>query len=151
MAVTAAQRRGLTPTLAHLDRTSCHVDGRDNRGEEPDAQVMQLTRGSSRDQRPDRHHVRLALSVAHPAGIPVLMTPRSGHTRDTRDFGQVVTAPVRQLQTTDGTTYRVADSALDSAKNLQQLVDPGTTWMTRVPATWSAAPHALEQATPEAR
>ncbi len=40
IAVTAAHCLGLTPTVAHLDRTSVHVDGRDNSGGEPDARVI---------------------------------------------------------------------------------------------------------------
>ena len=150
IAVTAAQRLGLTPTFAHLDSTSFHVDGRDNSGGEPDAQVIQLTRGYSRDHRPDLNQVMLDLIVEHQAGIPVLMKPLSGHTSDRRDFGQVVTAHVQQLQATYGTTYLVADSALYSAENLQKLADTGTTWITRVPATLTEAQHALEQASPEA-
>jgi len=53
MAATAAQRLGLPPRLAQLDRTSCHGDGRDNSDEAPAAQVMHLTRGYRRDHRPD--------------------------------------------------------------------------------------------------
>jgi transposase len=150
IAVTAAQRLGLTPTFAHLDSTSFHVDGRYNSGEEPDEQVIHITRGYSRDHRPDLNQVMLDLIVEHQAGIPVLMKPLSGNTSDRRDFGQVVTEHVRQLQTTYGTTYLVADSALYSEENLQKLVDTGTTWITRVPATLTEAQHALEQATPEA-
>ena len=150
MAVTAAQRLGLTPTFAPLDRTSFHVAGRDNSGEEPDAPVMHSTRGDRRDHRPDRNHVRLDVMVDHHAGIPVLMKPLSGHRSDTRDGGQVVTEHVRQLQTTDGTTSLVADSALDRAENLQKLADAGTTWMTRVPATLTEAQDVLEQVPPEA-
>jgi transposase len=149
IAVTAAQRLRLTPTLAHLDCTSFHVDGRDNSGEAPDAQVIHITRGYSRDHRPDLNHVMRDLSVAHQAGIPVLMKPLSGHTSETRDCGPVVTEHVRQLQTTYGTTCLVADSALSSEENLQTWADTGTTCMTRVPATLTEAQHALEQATPE--
>jgi transposase len=151
MAVTAAQRLGLTPTFAYLDRTSFPVDGRNNRGEKPDTQLMHVTRGDSRDQRPDLNHVRLDGMVEHDAGIPVLMKPLRGHTSDTRHVGQVVTELVRPLQTTARTTYLVADSALDRAENRQKLADTGTTWMTRVPATLTEAPHALEPATPKAR
>jgi transposase len=150
IAVTAAQRLGLTPTFAHLDRTSFHVDGRDNSSEEPDEHVMHITRGYSRDHRPDLNQVMLDLIVAHQAGIPVLMKPLSGHTNDARDCGPVVTDHIRQLQTTDGTTYLVVDSALYSAENLQKLADTGVIWITRVPATLTEAQHALEQATPEA-
>jgi len=59
MATTAAHRLGLTPTLAHLDSPSFHVDGRSNSPEEPDARVMHLTRGYRRAHRPDRKHVLL--------------------------------------------------------------------------------------------
>ena len=58
MAATAAERLGLTPRLAHRDRTSFHVDGRDHRDEAPEEPVMHLTRRDSREHRPDRNHVR---------------------------------------------------------------------------------------------
>jgi hypothetical protein len=45
IAATAARRLGWTPTFAHLDRTSFHVDGRDNSGEEPDPHVIHMPRG----------------------------------------------------------------------------------------------------------
>jgi hypothetical protein len=57
------------------------VDRRDNRGKEPDEPVMPLTRGDSRDHRPDLNQVRLDLMVEHQAGISVLIKPLSGHTQ----------------------------------------------------------------------
>lgn len=149
IAVTAATRLGVTPRFAPLDRTSFHVDGRYNSAEEPDAQVIHLTRGYSRDHRPDLHQVMLDLIVEHQAGIPLLMKPLSGNTSDARDFGHVVTAHVAQRQTTSGPTYLVADSALDSEENLQKLAHTGSQRMTRVPATLTEAQTALQQATPE--
>jgi transposase len=80
MAATAVQRLGLVPTFAHLDRTSFHVDGRYNSAEEPDAQVIHITRGDSRDQRPALNQVMLEWLVEHQAGMPVLMKPLSGNT-----------------------------------------------------------------------
>jgi transposase len=112
LAATAAQRLGLAPTFAHLDRTSFHVDGRYNSAEDPEAQVMHIPRGSSRDHRPDLNQVMLDLLVEHQAGIPLLMQPLSGHSSDGQHFGQIVTAHIKQLHTTYGTTYLVADSAL---------------------------------------
>ena len=49
IAATAAERLGLTPRFAHLDSTSFHVDGRYNSDAAPDAQVIHITRGYSRD------------------------------------------------------------------------------------------------------
>jgi transposase len=149
IAATAAQRLGLAPPFAHLDSTSFHVDGRDNSAEEPDAEVIHITRGYSRDHRPDLNHVMLDLIVEHQAGIPLLMKPLSGNSSDVQDFGQVVTEHMKQLQATYGTTSLVADSALYSAENLQKLGETGITWITRVPATVTEAQEALPQAHPD--
>ena len=150
LAVTAAQRLGLTPRFAPLDRTSLHVDGRYNSAEEPDAHIIPITRGYSRDRRPALNHVRLELMVEHQAGIPLLMKPLSGHTSDASDFGQIVGSHIAQLHTTYGTTYLVADSALYRVENLQKLALTRSQWLTRVPATLTEAQQALAQADPPA-
>jgi transposase len=100
LAATAAERLGLTPRLAHLDSTSVHVDGRDNRDEEPAEQVIHITRGSSRDHRPDLNQVLLELIVEHPAGLPLLMQPLSGNSSDGQEFGQVIRTHLEPLHTT---------------------------------------------------
>ena len=100
IAATAARRLGLTPTWVPRDRPSLPVDGRYNRGEEPDAHVMHLTRGSSRDHRPDLNQVMLDLMAAHQAGIPLLLQPLRGHTSDASDFGQVVRQHMQHLHLT---------------------------------------------------
>jgi transposase len=101
-ATTAAQRLGLPPTSAHLDRPSCHVDGHDNRAGAPDTLVIDMTRGSSRDPRPDLQQVLLDLLVEHHASIPLLMPPLSGNTSAAIDFRHVGTEPSAPLQTTHG-------------------------------------------------
>ena len=57
---------------------------------------------------------------------------------------------MQQLQTTYGTTYLVADSALYSADTLQKLAQRRMRWITRVPATLSEAQAALAQVDPHA-
>jgi transposase len=76
------------------------------------------------------------------------MQPLSGHTSAGKTCGHVVKEYVTQLQTTSGTTYLVADSALYNADNLQQLAETTVKWMTRVPATLGEAQAALAQAAP---
>ena len=119
IAATAAERLGLASRFAHLDSTSFHVDGRSNSDEEPEDHVVHITRGYSRDHRPDLNQVMWELIVEHQAGIPVLMKPLSGNSRDGPEFGHIIREHVAQLQTTYGTTYLVADSALYSDANLQ--------------------------------
>jgi transposase len=150
IAATAAQRLGLAPTFTHLDSTSFHVDGRYNSDEEPSEQVIHVTRGYSRDHRPDLNQVMLELMVEHQAGIPILMKPLSGNSSDATDFGQVVRDHLAQMHITYGTTYVVADSALYSEDNLQKLAATGTKWITRVPATLTEAKEVLGQVNPQA-
>jgi transposase len=149
IAATAAQRLGLTPTFTHLDSTSFHVDGHYNSDEEPGEQVIHITRGYSRDQRPDLNQVMLDLIVEHQAGIPVLMKPLNGNSSDAHDFGQIITNHLAQLQTTYGTTFLVAASALYSAENLQKLAETRLKWITRVPATLREAQAVLAPADPQ--
>src|SRR5215211_5774052 len=86
MAATAAKRLGLAPRLAHRDRTSVHVDGRDNSDEESEDKVVHITRGDSREHRPDFNQVMVELMVEHQAGLPILMTPLRGNSRDAQDL-----------------------------------------------------------------
>jgi transposase len=149
IAATAATRLGLAPTFTHLDSTSFHVDGRYNSEETPNDHVVHITRGYSRDHRPDLNQVMLELIVEHQAGIPLLMQPLSGNSSDAKTFGQVVKDHITQLHTTDGTTYLVADSALYTADNLSKLAETRLKWITRVPATLTEAKAVLAQAQPE--
>ena len=148
IAATAAERLGLAPRFAHLDSTSFPLDGRYNSDEEPDAQVIHITRGYSRDHRPDLNQGMLELIIEHQAGMPVLRKPLSGNSSDAKDFGEVVRAHIDQLHTTYGTTYLVADSALYSADNLQKLAQTRMKWITRVPGTLSEAQEVCTHANP---
>jgi transposase len=112
LAATAAERLGLAPRVTHLERTSFHGDGRYHSDDAPAEHVVHITQGDSREHRPDLNHVMLEVSVAHQAGMPVLMQPLSGPSRDGKAFGSIVHEPMAPLQTPYGTTYLVADSAL---------------------------------------
>jgi transposase len=149
MAATAAQRLGLTPHVAPLERPSVHGDGRDTSDEAPDEQVIHRTRGYSRDHRPDRNPVLLELMVQHQAGIPMLMPPRSGNRSDAPAFGQMIRGHLAQVPITYGMTSLVAESALYREANLQQRAQPPRPWSTRAPVTLSDARAALVQAAPQ--
>jgi transposase len=112
IAAPAAERLGRVPRVGHLESTSVHGDGRDTSDEEPGAQVVPSTRGSSREHRPDLNHVMVERMVEHHARLPLLMTPRSGQSRDAHDVGAAVRASLPQWHTTAGLTSRVADRAL---------------------------------------
>jgi hypothetical protein len=92
----------------------------------------------------------LELIVEHQAGIPLLMHPLSGNSRDVQEFGQVIRTHIEPWHTTYGVTYIVAASALYSEANLQKLAQTAMKWITRVPATLSEAQAALAQVDPQA-
>jgi transposase len=112
LAATAAERLGLAPRLTHLESPSFPVDGRYNSADAPSEHVVHITTGDSREHRPDLNPVMLELSGEHQAGLPVLMQPLSGHSRDGNACGHIVHAQMAPLQTTYGTTDLVADRAL---------------------------------------
>lgn len=149
IAAGAATRLGLKPTYGHLDTTSFHVDGRYNCDEPPTEGVVRLTKGYSRDHRPDLNQVMLELIVEHQAGIPLLMKPLSGNSSDSQEFGHLVRDHIAQLHSTYGTTYVVADSALYSEDNLALLNGIATKWITRVPGTLNEVKAAVAQADPD--
>jgi transposase len=109
--------------------------------------VVHLTRGYSRDHRPDLNQVALQLIVDRQAGLPLFMQPLDGHAEDKAHFRQTLQAYRGQLRTSYSLEYIVADSALYSAETLPLLSQTG--WITRVPATLKAAQEALRAADPE--
>ena len=111
IAATAATRLGLTPSFAHLDSTSFHVAGLSNSDEEPEAKVVHLTRGESREPRPDFNQVMSELLVEHQVGIPLLRKPRSGNSSDAHDLSEVIGAQGPQGHTTYGMSSLVAERA----------------------------------------
>jgi transposase len=148
LAATAAERLGLAPRCTHRESTSFHVAGRDTSDDEPSEHVVHRTKGYRRAHRPALNHVMLEWIGEPQAGIPGLMKPRSGNSNAGHEFGDLVHEHLAPRQTTYGPTYLVADSALYREANLQQFANTQLKWMTRVPATFSAAQAALAHAHP---
>jgi transposase len=137
LAFQAVQRLGLGCRFGHLDTTSFHTDGQYHREIEPAAGVVQITRGYSRDHRPDLNQVVLQLLVERQAGIPLLMEPLNGNSSDKVSFRDTIKAHLGQLKTEVGLEYLGADSALYTAETLSQMQD--FFWFSRVPETLSLA------------
>lgn len=130
----AVKRLGLSCKVAHIDTTSFHVDGAYNSKQEavPEG-VIHITQGYSRDHRPDLNQVILQLISEHQAGIPLWMTALSGNSSDKASFRATLTTHLEQLRGGVGLSLMVADSALYTAKTLQDFGD--FPWITRVPET----------------
>jgi transposase len=133
----ACQVLGLSssPQFYHCDSTSFHVDGEYNSDtyQEGDA-CIHITHGYSRDHRPDLHQVCLNMIVENSAGIPLFMEALSGNSSDRKSLAQSIEKFTRALHTPPSPLCWVADSALYSAENIQNL-STMTLWLTRVPET----------------
>ena len=136
LAAQSVKRLGLSCQIGHIDSTGFHVDGDYNSDQDdvPEG-VIHITQGYSCDHRPDLNQVILQLISEHQAGIPLWMTALSGNSSDKDSFRQTLNAHLKQLQDGVGLSLIVADSALYTAKSLQELGD--FPWITRVPETIS--------------
>ena len=120
-------------TLNHLDTTSMVVHGEYDI--EDKASTIEITRGYSKDYRPDLKQVVLSLIVNGPAEIPLWMEPLSGNSSDKKSFHETIGKVIAfQNQIDCKTEFKwVGDSALYGKEGL--LKDNGYVWLTRVPET----------------
>lgn len=130
---------GLIPRVGHMDISSFHLDGQYN-GEHPpgeESQILHLTRGYSRDHRPDLNQVVLNLIVDNQAGIPLHMEALSGNSDDKTRFRETIKAHAQRLTHDVGLVYLVMDSAGYTAQTLKEA-SPLIKWISRVPETITA-------------
>jgi len=136
LAAQSVKRLGLSCKVGHFDSSTFHVDGdynsRENSEELADG-VIHITKGYSRDHRPDLNQVVLQLICEHQAGIPLWMKALSGNSNDSSDFRETISTHLSHLKETVGMSMMVADSALYAKETLQELDD--FAWISRVPET----------------
>ena len=130
----ACQKLSLDSHFMHIDSTSIHTDGVHNSNSEVEVGVIKLTKGYSRDHRPELNQVILNLIVENKAGIPVLMEAASGNNSDKTDFPRIVNNLSSGLTNPNITEYIVSDSALYTKKGIEKI-STNWKWITRVPET----------------
>lgn len=135
---------GLTSKFAHLDSTSFHVDGRYNADDPPEEGVIWITKGYSRDHRPELNQCILNLIVESQASIPIHMSTASGNIEDKSGFRDLIQSHIDKLQNVHGFTYVVADSALYVEETLKVLA-ARVLFISRMPETLSIAKDLLKQ------
>ncbi len=149
IAAQAVTRLGLRPTVGHQDITSFHTDGQYNSATppDPDARVVHITRGYSRDRKADLNQVALELIHEHQASLPVALHVLDGNQNDQQTMGTSVGTHIEQLRAV-GIGMLVKDSAGYSDTALQAHEAAGLTWITRVPATLAAVKTLVEETDP---
>lgn len=148
----AMSRFEVDASRMHLDATSFHLHGRyrDQRaGREEDAggvvddrepEPIRISRGYSRDYRPDLKQFVVDLMCSGDGGLPLFFRAADGNDSDAASFAAVIGEFQEQV---DLQTLFVADAALYSEHNLQSLGD--LRWVSRVPQTLTEARAALEE------
>lgn len=135
---------GLKSKFAHVDSTSFHVEGRDNAADPPEEGIIWITKGYSRDHRPELNHCILHLIVESQASIPIHMSTASGNSEDKTGFRTLLQTHSDQLQNVHGFTYVVADSALYVEETLHVLAER-VVFISRIPETLSMTRDLLEK------
>lgn len=164
VALGAAKKFGVASDFAHLDSTSFHVHGKYENNlpqvafltgefsthdpnwselEETFAlNPIEINYGYSRDHRPDLKQFILDLICSGDGDVPLFLRVADGNEADKAVFAQILCDFRKQL-TLD--TLMVADSALYSASNLEQMKE--LKWLCRVPLTVKQAKELVSQLT----
>jgi transposase len=122
---------GLSCQSLNLDSSSFHLDGAYE--QDIDAQCIQITRGYSRDHRPDLNQVVLNLITENQAGIPLYMQACSGNANDMDIFKKTVKSHLKSLKSAYNNTYLIGDAALYTQEIIQSLSEQKQWFITRVP------------------
>ncbi len=164
IALRARQRFGIRARQVHVDTTSFSVSGayaveeprETTTDDEPDAHVVAITYGYSRDRRADLKQWMLALATTREGDIPLFMRPLDGNSSDQVSLLAAVEALAGQLHAPDEPNATdaaerqehalfVADGGLYSEATMARLSAAGIAWVSRVPATLGAAQEALDR------
>lgn len=136
----ALQVFGIQTKYAHLDSTSFGLHGTYDSEEALDSDepiAINITRGYSRDHRPDLKQAMVSLICANQASLPTWFRALDGNSSDSNSFGETIAAYLKQFTAEDELPVFVADAALYNADTLQNLPDD-VRIVTRVPATLKA-------------
>jgi transposase len=147
VAAGAVKTLGLKSRSGHLDSTSFHTDGEYNSNEtmDEDSKLIQVTKGYSRDHRPELNQIILNMITENQAGIPVFMQAANGNQQDKEGFKNIIKDHVSELKNWTGIEYLIADSALYTYETIKKLNDQHL-FITRVPENIAEAKTAIIEA-----
>ena len=144
IALSVVQQYQLLTNFSHLDSSSFSVHGQyltnnliPSKQEEEktiEPAPITITKGYSRDHRPDLKQFIIDLIVSGDGGIPLFLKVADGNEQDKVVFGEIAAEYKSMI---DFDTMIVADSALYTAKNLQLM--SSIKWLSRVPLSLGKA------------
>lgn len=127
----------------NIDSTSIHVDGEYQQSE--DTKAIRITRGYSRDHRPELNQVVLNLITENQAGIPIYMQAASGNINDNEGFKNIVKHHLSSLKAAQNSQYFIGDAALYAAETIQSLDEQGQLFISRAPQKLSLVKKAITE------
>lgn len=138
---------GLKIESGQLDNTNFHLHGGEKELKSEDGEtLLSITRGYSKDHRPDLVQIGLQLMVENKSRIPLLMKVLSGNAEEGKSYGTFIETHVNELRNDYGLRLIVVDSKLYNQKNLSILADTAAMkWITRVPNTLQAVQQVIRQ------
>jgi transposase len=131
---------GIEHRFVHLDTTSFSLYGKYEREDDSETEAVKITKGYSKDGRPELNQVVASMMCAYKSSIPVWIEVLSGNSNDKKSFRETIKKFREQFQEKK-LPYFVADSALFTAEGLKELT--GIRWVTRVPETVKEAQEAI--------
>ena len=144
IALAVVKKYGLLTKYSHLDSSSFSVHGKyltnnlipekTEESSEVEPAPITITKGYSRDHRPDLKQFIIDLIVSEDGGIPLFLRVGDGNEQDKTVFGEIA---VEYKSMIDFETMIVADSALYTANNLKLM--SSMKWLSRVPLSLSKA------------
>ena len=146
VALQAIERFEIDIKQRHLDTTSISVEGEYKSDPKQEKQLegaseasealtpIRLSRGYSRDHRPDLKQFLITMACAADGGVPLWLKLGSGNEQDSQQFVEVMKGFAQQWSS-EGRF--VIDAAFYNEANLQKVGNLG--WLSRVPLTLKAA------------
>jgi transposase len=132
--------------FSHLDSTSISVEGKynsENNSPELSENIIKITKGYSRDKRPDLNQFMMDLMVSSDGDVPLFMRIGDGNESDKIVFPKFILEYQKNMNLE---TIYVGDSALYTAKNLHILKH--FSWISRVPMTIKKAKEIVRKNVP---
>ena len=134
---------------SHLDATSFHLDGEyksEEKKEKKEEEIIKerpiiITKGYSRDHRPDLKQCVLDLITTQDGDVPLFVRVGDGNEADKAVFGKILVEFKKQIKFD---SIMVCDSALYSQENLQLIQH--LKWISRVPMTIKRAKELVKNA-----
>ncbi len=137
----AAIKEGIDQSRQSLDTTSFSLKGEYEHCDDDEQGAVRVTKGYSKDHRPDLKQVVTELIVSHDGSVPLILNMHDGNASDSKIFKERCCEIVKRF---DGSQSLVADSKLYCKENAKNL--SGIGFVTRIPETISLAKQVIIEA-----